>query len=284
MNPWQLTQQIVWLFNKSNCTWADSPGDPVFGRVGVTPLDPSFFDLDTSNPTLLVRPGATENNPEHPEIIERAAWEVGILGAVGTDQGGSASTVGGNRASLGSSQGRGVLEIEPIVLARLRDGTMGLGPRLIARGIDRASGFDVPGLVTLRVYEVVATRPLQSAPYYQPVTRLLATSPGAGSATLTWRLPQVMGGTNSPTPLYRWDLVGLTVRRASGSTAPASPTAGTGVPVVGLASTVTDSPGAGMWSYAVFATYDAGRDPITGAQPGTPLTRYAASATVTVTV
>ncbi len=284
MNPAQITSQLAFLLNKTNLTWPDTPYDPVFGRVAVTPLELSFYDIDTQNPTALIRPGAVTYNDEHPEIIESARWEVGIFGVVGTDQAGGGSVVGGNRSSLGSSSGRGVMEMEPLVLARLRDGTKGLGPRVLARVSTQASAFEVPGLICRRSYEVVATRPLQSEPFYQPVSRLLATSPGAGQATLTWRLPSVQGGWNPPTTIYRYDLVGLTVRRAAGATAPSSPSAGTGVATVGLVSTVADTPGAGQWSYAVFATYDAGKDPITGNQPTVPLTRYGASATVTITV
>lgn len=101
--------------------------------------------------------------------------------------------------------------------------------------------------------------------YYAPATGFAAVDSGGGAAALSWTNPS--------------GAVAMVVRRASGATAPATVEDGTGVTLSGaLAESVSDSPGAGTWSYAVFAGHDARNLPATTANV------YSAPATATVAV
>ena len=82
--------------------------------------------------------------------------------------------------------------------------------------------------------------------YYHPARVLQATASGGGAVALTWAIPP-----------DRWDRVNVVLRRAAGATAPSSATAGTSVTLASvLATSVTDTPGAGQFSYALFSGYD----------------------------
>jgi hypothetical protein len=86
--------------------------------------------------------------------------------------------------------------------------------------------------------------------YFHPPTRLAATDQGGGTARLTWKAaPTRFDTLGGDTPKY-------TLRRASGSTPPASETSGTGVSVTDGVVTHDDTPGSGTWSYSLFAQYD----------------------------
>lgn len=94
--------------------------------------------------------------------------------------------------------------------------------------------------------------------------------PPGGDATLAWRVPP-----------DRFDRFRVRLRRAAGATAPATSTDGTNVAIADLATGVTDSPGAGEFSYALFGQYDEtqGKD-----RGGTPATAERDSVSVTRTV
>lgn len=274
MNPWQVTQQILKIL--AALAWADSPSDPILGQVWCSAIDPSWLQKATRFPCAVVTPGPVTYLPEHSQIVDEARWFVYVFAANANDAAGGAAVQGANRTSLGVSAGRGVEELVPAVIEGLRAGTVGMGVRVVGASDARVEARDTPGLVASRPIELVGRRPLQTAPGFSPVTRALGTGL-AGSVTLSWLLP-------GPTSPARWDLVGLVVRRAAGAVAPTTPSGGTGVTVSGLASGVVDTPGSGTWSYAIFATYDEGRDPVAGTQPATPLTVYSEAATVTSVV
>ena len=88
-------------------------------------------------------------------------------------------------------------------------------------------------------FEAIVT----ASPTYPPAAFFHGVA-GSGSATLRWAEPP-----------DRSDYTGLVLRRASGSTPPASATDGTGIAISPHVETVNNSPGAGTWSYALFAEY-----------------------------
>lgn len=209
-----MTQQLCWLLSPQQFTWPDSPNDPVLARVASIPANPDFFSLDAAAPFALVHPEATRGNPEHPaDLVEEARWSVYLFAANATDQAGGAALVGGNRQSLGQSYGRGVLEVSPVVQAKLWN-ALGLTARPRAGGT-QAPGVSgkLPGLVADLALDVVATR-FPQLPDFAPVTKFKTIFAGPPAA-LVWA------------PLAsRYDLIGYTWRRAAGSTAPSTPTGG----------------------------------------------------------
>jgi hypothetical protein len=96
---------------------------------------------------------------------------------------------------------------------------------------------------------------------------LAGTIPGGGSTVLTWNLPPA-----------RYDRNALILRRAAGTTPPASTTAGTGIAVGALVTTLLNTPGVGTFSYSLFMGYDE--------LNSTPTTsdRFSAAATLTITL
>ena len=89
--------------------------------------------------------------------------------------------------------------------------------------------------------------------FYHSPTRLTAVDATGGGASLTWKLPP-----------DRFDSVTVEIVRKAGSTAPTSPTDGTSVNKSPTDTSVTDSPGAGTFSYSAFAWYDEDSEPAVG--------------------
>lgn len=230
----------------------------VLSRVAVTPGTPDFFKRDAVAPFVLIHPEAGRPHPEHPaDLVEEARWTAYLFAANATDQAGGAAVVGGNRGGLSTSRGRGLLEVAPLL-----EGAILASTGLVARA--RPGGRQpvavagrMEGVLAEVALEVMATR-LPALPDYAPV-RKLAGSGSAGDVSLTWEAAPA-----------RWDLVGYTWVRASGSVAPASPAGGTFV--ASTTPSLDDSPGAGTWSYSIFWTFDATRDPYTriGTAPVAP--------------
>jgi hypothetical protein len=95
---------------------------------------------------------------------------------------------------------------------------------------------------------------------------MLAQPLGGGQVRLTWALPP-----------NRYDLRQVVLRRKAGATAPVDQNDGTGIALPSLLpTTFTDTPGAGTWTYALFAGYNetAGYDGTMGA--ATSNERYSA--------
>lgn len=251
MNPWQLTQDMIYRLNPTNLKWGEGNDEAVLSRVIAAPAPPGFFRHDSVTPYALLQLESGRGNEEHPaDLIEEARWSLYLLAGNATEQSGAAPVVGGNRVNLGSSRGRGLLEVEPLVQKAIFNAT-GLYARPRAISTRPPSIPDeLQGLVVMRALEIVASR-IPALPAYAPVQRLKSTAAGGGNVTLTW------GAAPS-----RYDLVGYTWRRAAGSTAPSTPASGTFVE--STTPSLSDSPGAGTWSYAIWWAFDATRDPFTG--------------------
>lgn len=227
-------------------TWPDGNQASLFGTVVASQLPPPAALARCPLPLALVRVGGAGSDPQEPRLLTQQI-EIVLVVAGGLDDLREQALTGGARADgAGGSAGRGLLEVEPLFLdavAKL-DGSDGI--RLVLRNQGNAVAAEDPthGYVVTRAFTFQARVQVEAS--YPPPTAFTAADQGGGDVDLAWTLPTSRS--------YRYQVV---LRRASGSTPPASATAGTGVTLGGnLATSVTDSPGAGTWSYSLFMGYD----------------------------
>lgn len=256
MNAFQHAYEMAYALGAA--TWVDSPSEYVFGRrsgvpgsggaVIVTdgPTADALKDLRT--PFALITIGNSRPDEEHPDLLD-TEFEVVVVQQVEGDPLGERILVGGPRPSAGgqgSSRGRGILEIEERVLATCSrlTGADGSPMALAFMGSPPSQRIDTGYMVGARKYGFRAACTRQAE--YPAPTNLVATAAGGGAVTLTWTLPAA-----------RWDRRLVILRRAAGSTAPASATAGTGVTLSGATAVTVSDTGLtpGTYSYAVFEAY-----------------------------
>lgn len=246
MNRWQIGKQVKALL--AAATWADSGLVFPSGSVLVTARARENAMKDLRLPIAIVLPGAGQADEERQEQPGLLSFDllVSIVVKNEADQVGETTLLGHGRQ--GGSRGRGLLEVEERVMTTL----LQLGP---------ASGLPIelrhqsdPELGETSDFGYIATAQYQfrargtTFRTYQRPTRLVATG-GVGTVSLSW--------VNPP----RFDFRRAILRRAAGATPPASSVAGTGVtlgasPDGAGVTTKVDAPGAGTWSYALFAAYD----------------------------
>lgn len=263
MTPWQVLKQIDYLLGAE--AWDESPTEKVFAAVKMTPGLSPEAQVELRAPFVLLNVEDAEMDEDEPrQMLQR--FSAMLVVSSGQDAIGEAALVGGSRGGgQGSSKGRGILEIEEKLIDTIAklDQTSGVRLRLLAKGAVAAAVTDEGEYFASRTYTFEGICTVER--HYHPALRFAATVAGP-NVSLSWVLPP-----------DRWDRKRMVLRRASGSTPPASATAGTGVTLSGdLATSVTDAPGSGTWSYALFAGYDE-------TSSGSP-ERYSASATKTVTV
>lgn len=266
MNLWQCLQQVKSLLQAA--TWPDGSAEKVFGSHGVKiSAGPQENGLNSIPfPFAMISPGNGTTDPDHQRIGQEEI-DVTIMAANAADPWGEQALIGGGRGGgQGSSSGRGLLELGEIVRSELRLllPQNGVKPQFVGKSAPTPFRVEHHGYVVGRTHRFRAW--LTDARHYPAPTRFAATDAGGGDANLSWNVP--------PSRFDRYEVV---LRRASGSTAPSSVTDGTGVSLGSLlATSVTDSPGTGTWSYALFGGYD---ELSAGASD-----RYSSPATVTVTL
>ncbi len=198
-------------------------------------------------------------------------FEITIMQRVAADPWGETVLLGGARGASGqgSSSGRGLIELEEELKRTIKflNATNGVKIRSIARSAVGAVQSEDLGYVASRAYRFEALT-TDERDYPAPTRFTAVDAAGAGDADLAWTLPP-----------SRYDRNALVLRRAAGAVPPASPTAATGITVSALATSLTDSPGAGQFSYSLFMGYDELNDPVSSSDRFSP----AATATVTVT-
>lgn len=254
MNGWQAIRQLRYRLQERNWT---GTSELVFGKVTLASRVDDEEDLAQGNvPLCVLRLGGARSDPEfgeEPDLLEQDVI-ARILVQVEADPSGETALVGANYGSaLTSSAGAGVLQVERELLAasaRLQDVD---GIRCYVKATSAADIQRVRGsVVAVREYRFAML--VGADPYYHPPTRLAATDLGGGQTSLTWTLPP-----------DRFDRYRVVLRRAAGATAPTSITGGTGVTLSGdLATSVTDSPGVGTFSYSIFGAYDETSSPPDG--------------------
>lgn len=242
MNVWQVAKQLRYILRSAD--WPGN-GDPVFGAVHVTNgLAEEEYAL-LKMPGCLISIGDSVSDAEDPDYVIQnfmVSWMCQVAG----DVRGESPLLGASRPSGNtSSRGRGVLEIEEEVSRALRQMQDSVGVRLLGRrrSTPEVGLFSDFGYVALRsmMVEVKCT----DARYYHPPRDVVATA-GGGNVTVTWTDPP-----------DRYDRRRLRLRRSNSATPPSDESSGTdlGFVALGVNTYLDVAPGAGTWSYAVFASY-----------------------------
>lgn len=225
-----------------------STGDQVFGpgsvKVTAAPQGDAIDRLIL--PAAFIRPGAGLRDPQSGQgNIYRHAIGVTLVCALPGDEFGEAAFLGGFRSG-GSTSGdsRGLLELQGLVLPAIQQ----LGPKdgwlvsHVASSMPEAALDEGKGYVVARQYQLEAW--LDSQPR-MPTPHDFTGSVAGSDVSLAWTSP------DSTT-----DLVKYVLRRTSGSVPVARPTEGTAVTLAAnLSTSKTDQPGAGTWTYSLFAMY-----------------------------
>lgn len=244
MSPWQVARQLRSLLLAA--TWPDGVAARVFGSVLVTQAPNARVMGSLRFPAALIRVGGGASDDQDPRLTSEAI-EVTLFVSVPGDALGEIPLLGGPRAGgVGASGGRGLLEVEEILLGVVAKigGDSGVRLRVASKGRGQVQGDGVQSYIMARGYVLEAWT--TSARSYPRPENLVATPAGGGVVNLSWSLPP-----------SRFDRLQVVLRRAAGATAPTSATDGTGVTLASaLATSVSDSPGAGTFSYALFAGYD----------------------------
>ncbi len=254
MNQWQAVHQLQWLLARA--VWPSGTGDPLFRRVLVIsgPDDPGLSDVST--PFACIHPGPVTADEEEPGLVEASFSVVTIQSGEGQNRS-QAATLGSNRGGgVGSSKGRGVMELEEEVIQTVGRLTGVNGARAAVAFTSGPSSAEVGSAKWVVAKEISVKVWCTAARHYDAPIWLVATPNGAGRIDLTWR--------NPPT---RWDQYPGTdhdgtrlapiIRYAVGATAPATATDGTGV--TGIASGGTSvsatSLSAGATSFSIWQPY-----------------------------
>lgn len=250
MNDFQILRQLAKTIR--GLTW--SGGEPLFqvGSVVISKELPEVLAARLSMPICIIAPAEPQTDPEFGEEPGLVQYGVQIIVFVKVpgDSVGTSVLLGANRTDAAAA-GKGAMEIAAPLLAGIRcltddDGIRIIGVHKGGSGHMQDSDAGWLGWAEHR-FDVLGT----DAKWFPPPRRFRGTASGSGNASLLWTLP----------PTARFDYRRCILRRASGSTPPGSATSGTGVSLGGSpdgasATSVTDNPGAGTWSYSLFAAYN----------------------------
>ncbi|MGB1226035.1 MAG: hypothetical protein ACPHCN_18100 [Mycobacterium sp.] len=223
-------------------TW---PGDGsrVVGTVGISPAPPSaFLAAGAEMPAVTMQPGSARSDDDEPDL-QRQSIALAVSVSAPSDAIAEGAMMGAGRIDPDDGGGRGLFEVVPRLVEAIT-GTGAVGVKLTMRQTGRrgVEQSDL-GYVLTTTFDIQAE--CTTVRTYQDASRFVATG-GSGTVSLSWRLPGL-----------RFDTLRVILRRASGSTAPASPSAGTGVTLGSdLATSVTDTVAAGTYSYALLVAYD----------------------------
>lgn len=263
MTDWQIEKQVKYALLARH--WEGNAAyEVVFASesvfVSVAEIEKALAYDRT--PFAMIRPGEAIVDPDRDEAQDllRFTFTVRVLAACAASAMGEEGLIGAWRAGAtttgqGSSQGRGLDEIEEEVRAAIRLMQPQNGIRIQFRG-KSAVGATQQSDATHIVFRDLVFEAMGTADRdYEPPTNFRATG-GAGSIALAW--------TNPPD---RYDLYKIIIRRAAGAVAPTSVSGGTGVTLTndtitatitrnGLDTSKSDSVAAGTYSYAFFVQYD----------------------------
>jgi hypothetical protein len=241
MSPVQELRQIIAVLKALQ--WADSPTRKVYGSDVVEVIEVEEETLLGSFPQCLVTVGNATSDDEEPGLVSQ---DFGIhpVVDVGGDATGSASLTGASRGDgVGSSQGKGVLELASVTCDALRrlTGADGLPILVEAQGMPKVARLGEEKSVA---YMDILVRALcTAADEYEAPRNLIVSGGIAGHATITWANPS-----------SRFDYRETVIVRKSGSSAPTSVGDGT-IVYQGPLLTFDDACGAGTFTWAAFAAY-----------------------------
>jgi hypothetical protein len=246
----QIARQLKKLLQER--TFAGVPGNkPVFhpDSVFISVAPEKEAVQDAVQPVCMIIPSEgqvdPEGNGEQPDYFEGTITLL-LFNMVEGDALGERSLIGANR-DTSTPFGHGILELHPDVYAVAAKVTAANGLTLQATSAGQVRSKAVQGdqgnfMLTAQELNFKAIHTTLET--YEAARRFRASVAG-GTVSLTWLLPP-----------DRFDTYKPVLRRAAGSTPPASPSAGTGIPLAAGASSKSDTPGAGTWSYSLFMAYD----------------------------
>lgn len=239
MNAWQMLQQIRYKLDA--LTWGEGANEPVLGGGAIITAGlPSEYIDHMGSPFVVLNVGGGQVHDEEAELIPDQQFSLSIV-MHSQDSHGVLTLIGGNRPSgPGSSENRGLLEIEEVVINEVEQ-VMGIGGTTIRM----VSAYDAAAdQLDNGVYFGARTYTLSCActrfRYYHPPRNL-----SISGTTLSWALPP-----------DRYDRYNIVVRESASSTPPASVTDGTPVALGSLLATSVDVGAGSGRSWAVFAGYD----------------------------
>jgi hypothetical protein len=262
MTDWQLLLRLQGILRSRR--WLDT-GQIVFARQSVivtTGFDPDLL-ARLKFPVAILSPEEAEVDPDaggqESSLLRQA---VGIVIGVSnpSDPFGETPIVGSNRQAASQSDGRGLLEVQEELFAAIRQLSQVAQINIVYRaaGAARAERHAEHGYIATRAYRFEAFCTTFRT-YHEP--NLFSATVSGSDVNLSWSAPD--------DSTY---LVSYVLRRASGAIPPSLPTDGTSIPIVPpLATSKVDTPGAGMWSYSLFAGYDelGGASPVSHSIPRT---------------
>jgi hypothetical protein len=226
----------------------NSAYDEVFGRdsikISMAPTDSGWDRLVM--PAVILQPGQSQADDNDPSLYELDLTAYLFVFHAGDDFG-EAALMGAHRSSIGTAQGRGLLEVQTEVLAAIsRMGAKdNVYVRNVASGVSRPESTEQGYLLarSLNFKALVGVEPIYSKPNSFTAVQV------GDDVVLTWTAPDA-DETNG-------DLTNYEIRKISGSVHGAYETDGDAIALgAPLDVTVTDSaPGAGTYTYSVFAEY-----------------------------
>ena len=258
MNDWQMIRQVQYLTRLA--TWSGSANvlfssESVIATARVAedtvaamrlPLAVISYDGEDIDPTMQERPDAVEMR-----------FKVTLVVTNQGDQYGESSLMGRNRSAT-TSPGRGLLEMKE----QLRTTLLQLGPAsglpIVYRSGSAPAPIQHPTVDYLVGIGLAFSADGTTFRTYQAPFGLTPTANGSGSVTLAW------------SAMPRFDFLTFVLRRASGTTPPATIASGTGVTLASAGAVTVTQTGVtpGVYSYSLFAQYDdVGAGTATGTSP-----------------
>ena len=245
MNEWQLMMQIRHLLRSA--VWPGTStkvwGNQVYVTAG--PTEESIPEM--AAPFVLIRPGTATADPEfEDEVVLVTDFVITLCVALPQDKVGEIPLIGGGRPSETASGGMGLLELQDRLFNETKLLNIASGVIIQTRGKGMIAASEIPGFgyAVFRDYNFECLASVDR--YYPAPTSFNATAATGGTVSLTWKLAPA-----------RFDRLALILRRASGSTAPATSTDGTGVSVGATDTSKSDTGlSSGAHSYSLFQTYD----------------------------
>lgn len=256
MNVWQAARQIQYLLAKR--VWPDSPGGPVFASVFITQEPTSIEALRF--PVALVKILDSVTDSSEPGL-KMQSIEVQIAVQHTGDQVGEFAMIGGQRASQGTSKGRGLLEVEEQCLQAIQFLNQTNGLRIYNTSSSAAEGMFLEGVGYIATRSYVFNSWLTSDRVYPEPNggKKLTSSVNSGTVSLSWTFAERFDLRAAITTNEKFNSTRgtLLLVRKSGSSPPSSVSDGSNLTLSSnVATSYNDTPGAGTWTYALFARYD----------------------------
>ena len=246
-------------------TWPGGTQEVILGNRVYVAADGLEDEDIPAPPFALLHIGDFSADAKRPQLHEQQFNLVTVVNVMG-DRLGEQAVLGGPRSGdvLGSTKGRGVLEVLQGLLASVRELTGTDGAPIIATLGSGSRARQVGENRHLAAAQAVLKTLVTADPEWLPVPWFTATKSGA-DVDLAWALPGV------PTGI----LQAVRVQYAAGSTPPATAASGANV-YAGLGSSTSHTPAGFPASYSIWAAYSetgaAANEAFSSSQPWTERT------------